>query len=61
MPSSLNLNLPFFSVHEAIDESGVPNDRVAKNIEKAVTQLNWYANALKVARSAEAPPSFVNL
>jgi len=58
-PSAFGVFIP--EVHEAIDESGVPNDRVAKNIEKAVTQLNWYANALKVARSAEAPPSFVNL
>jgi len=44
-------------VHQAISEVGVPNDRVASSIEKAVSQLTWYANALKSARAAEAPPS----
>jgi len=44
-------------VHQAISEVGVPSDRVASSIEKAVSQLTWYANALKSARDAEAPPS----
>jgi len=49
------------SVHEAIEESGVPDERVAKNLEKAVTQLDWFATGLKAARDAKEPPAFVNL
>ena len=48
-------------VHENIDDSGVANERVAKNIGKAVTQLSWFASALKTAREAQPPPEFVNL
>jgi len=58
-PGAFGVYIP--TVHEAIDESGVPNERVAANLEKAVAQLSWYASGLKAARAAEAPPAFVNL
>lgn len=58
-PISMGVFIP--AVHEAIDEAGVPNERVSANMEKAVTQLDWYARALKTARTAEAPPAFVNM
>ena len=49
--------LPFPKVHEALDADGKPtDDRTDKAAGRFLTELEWYADALKAARAHGVPP-----
>jgi NAD(P)H-dependent FMN reductase len=55
MPSISSL-LPFPRVHEALDESGTPqNERVTQSAARFFDEFEWYANALRAARAQGTP------
>jgi NAD(P)H-dependent FMN reductase len=55
MPSIPSL-LPFPKVHEVLDAEGKPtNDKIDRSTSRFLSELEWYANALKAARSQGVP------
>ena len=54
--SSIPSILPFPKVHEALDADGRPaSERTDKSAGRFLTELEWYANALKAARAQGVP------
>ncbi len=54
--SSIPSILPFPRVAEAFDENSQPtNDRIAKSADRFLSELTWYAQALKTARAQGTP------
>lgn len=55
MPSIPSI-LPFPKVHEVLDADGRPaSERTDKSAGRFLAELEWYANALKVARAQGVP------
>lgn len=49
---SLPARVSLPTVHTKFDESGQPNDtRFQSNVQRLVTELSWYADALKNQRA----------
>lgn len=54
--SSIPSLLPFPRVHEMLDEAGAPlGDQPGKAADRFFQEFEWYANALRTARSAGTP------